>query len=287
VSRIGFLLAGLVILGGCQSPPTKVREVQTREFNLLIDKTQRPIELHEGMVVLDARSAFDHGLNRVENSLHFPPENVRESSASGEPLKDPRQLALRLSLLGIQPLTPVVVLGYGLRGQGEEAQVAWALVYMGVQDVQVAGVDLFRKAWTQHPSAPAKNTDLWKANPRLDLKLSKSEFLPLMEDAKGRREKRIVILDVRSPAEFLGKGSLAVPDVGAINIEWKEFFTAHGRPDPAIKAKLKGVDILPTDRVIVIDDKGQRSAAVAYALLALGFERVQNVSVGWRGVLAR
>lgn len=281
----GIWLA-LALLSGCVAQPTKISETQKREFDLLVDKSSRPIELTDQTVILDARSSFDYGLNRITNSIHFPWDNLAETTLSGEVMKDARKAALRLSLNGIEPHTPVVVVGYGTRGDGADGRLAWSLLYMGVQDVQMTVIETFRKNLTPNASAPAKNVAVWPVNPRENMQVGKTDFVKLSQDPKGRLESRTWIIDVRTDKEYFNKaGSGNAPDINAINVPWAEFYNAKGRPDVKVKARLEAVGILPSDRVILISNKGVRSGAAAYALLALGFTRVQNFTSGWNSLL--
>lgn len=278
----------LLLMTACQMTPTKVGESSRREFSLLVDKTKKPLVITEGTVVLDARSSFDYGLNRVENSLHLSWESLAENSQTGEVLRDKRKLATRLSLLGLQPTTSVVAVGYGLNGKGEEGRLAWTLLYLGFQDVQVAAIELLRNNLTQKPTPPPQNVPVWPVNPREGLQIGLKEFEELAANPKLRREKKIFFVDVRSQSEYFNKTPTKrgpAPDLNALNIEWKEFYTAMGRPNPAIAAKLLQLGIAPTDRVIIFSEKGVRSGAAAYALLALGFTRVQNFTGGWNQFL--
>lgn len=280
--------AAVVLITGCQMAPTKVGETQKREFDLLVDKTQRPIELTEQTVVLDARSNFEYGLNRVQNSVHFPWDALAETTQGGEVLKDLRKAALKLSLQGLQPGTPIVVVGNGPRGRGEEGRLAWTLLYLGFQDVQVAALETFRKNWTQSPSPQRQNVPVWPVHPRAEMQMAKTDFVKLSKDPKGRMEKRIFIIDVRSGSEYANRATTKAgpaPDINAMHMEWKEFFTENGRPHRAVKTKLQSLGITPNDRIILISNKGVRSGAVAYALLALGFSRVQNFTAGWNSLL--
>lgn len=279
-------VALMILLTGCVAQPTKVVETEKREFDLLVDKTMRPLELHDATVVLDARSNFDYGLNKISGSYHFPWENLAEDRVTGEVMRDPRKAGLRLSLAGLQPNTPIVVVGYGPRGQGEEGRLAWSLLYFGFQDVQVAGIAMFRKNWTPNPSPPAQNVPVWQVNPRTELQVSIPEFKKLMEDPKGRMQTRTFIIDVRGEKEYFNRGKgKSTPDINAIHMDWKEFYTSEGRPNPAVKAKIQSLGIAPTDRIIMVSTHGVRSGAAAYALLALGFSRVQNFTRGWNSVL--
>ena len=285
-----LLVVLFLIMTACQTTPTRVGESRQREFSQLIDKTKKPLVLTERTVVLDARSSFDYGLNRVQNSLHMPWENLAESSQTGEVLRDHRKIAVRLALLGLQPTSAVVAVGYGLNGKGEEGRLAWTLLYLGFQDVQVAGIELLRKNLTQQPSPPAQNVPVWEVNPRPELQVGLSDFKSLAANPKLRREQKIFFVDVRSQSEYLNKIPTKhgpAPDLNSINIEWKEFYTAMGRPNARIVGKLGQLGIQPADRIILFSEKGVRSGAAAYALLALGFTRVQNFTGGWNEFLKK
>lgn len=276
----GALLA--LVFVGCQTAPTRVIETSQRPLEVLVDKAQRPIQLDEHTTVLDARPAFEYGLSRVANSLPFPWENLAENARTGELLRDPRRAELRLSLLGLEPQKPVLIIGQGLAGQGEEGRLAWNLLYLGFKDVQVASIDLFRAALTRNPSPPPANAPLWKSQPRAELLIDKETLVKLARDPKGRREARVFLIDVRSEKEYLrpAKSKKAPLDFQITNIEWRHFYTREGRPNPEIRMQFKALGIEPGDRVILLSQRGVRSGAAAYALMALGFQNVQNFVSG-------
>lgn len=279
--RLALLLVFTLI--GCQQTPTKTTTTQTREFELVHAKTGKPLEIAGGLTaVLDTRPAFEYGLNRIENSIHFPWSNLAEKEDTAELLRDPRKAARRLALVGLNPATPVVVVGHGRQGAGEEGRLAWNLLYLGFRDVQVANVTYFRKNWTQNNSAPPENVPEWDASPRAELSVGTDEFRRLAADPRGRLDKRIWLIDVRSPREYMAKDT---PNVGALNVEWKEFYKEDGRPDPAIRAKLEAVGVKASDQVVLVSQRGVRSAAAAYALTALGFPHARNLLGGWRGLV--
>lgn len=275
------------VLAGCQLTPTKEGAgTQRREFDVLVDRAEKPLVIGEKTAVLDARKSFDYGLNRIEGSLHLPWESLAESAASGEELRDPRKAGLKLSLMGLEPGSQVIVVGYGPLGAGEEGRVAWSLLRLGFQDVQVATADMFRKNWTQRPSAPRENVPAWPVNPRADLQIELEEFRKLAFDLKSRVADKIFVLDVRSEKEYFNRADAkSAPDIQAMNVPWTEFYTAKGRPNPKLAARLQALGIAPGDRVILISNKGVRSGAAAYALLALGFKHVQNFTGGWNLLL--
>ena len=282
-----FILAAIVsacfFLSACQLAPTKTSEHERRELSPLIEKTSRPLEITDKTVVLDARSAFDYGLNHIGNSIGFAWENLAENASTGEVMRDNHKAALRLSLVGIDPKTPVVVVGYGSNGGGEEGRLGWNLLYLGLQDVQVSDVDTFRKAWTQKPTPAPANAPVWKAAPHAAYVIGKKAFLKLALDAKSQMKNRTQIVDVRSAGEY-AKESPQKIDISTLHIPWKEFYTATGRPDPNLKKKILALGIREDDRIVLVSNYGVRSGAAAYALMALGFTHVENFTGGWRSL---
>jgi thiosulfate/3-mercaptopyruvate sulfurtransferase len=264
--------------------PTKVKISQQREFEVVISKSTKPLVLTENTVVLDARPAFDYGLNRVQGSHHFRFENLAETSQSDELMKDRRRLAQRLALLGLTPQTPIVVVGNGPQGDGSEGRLAWTLLYLGFRDVQTASVEMFRKNLTQNITAPPKNAQPAEIETHVAMVTRTEDFRRLAKNPKERLENRIWIVDVRSEKEYLkqGGGTEENPDVGALNIEWKQFYTKLGRPDPSIKKRMQALGIRDSDRLTLVGEGGKRSSAAAYALISLGFNRVENFPKGWR-----
>lgn len=266
--KIWLPLISLAITTACQMAPTRVSESSQRSA--------------EPSVVLDVRSAFDYGLNRVEGSLHFPWESLAESAHSGELLRDQRKAGLRLSLLGVDKASSVLVVGNGpARGSGEEGRLAWNLLYLGFKDVQVASIDNFKNLLTQRPTPPPANGTVWVPEPKSDLLISKSDFLSLMKDKKAKGA-HIIVIDVRSRKEFSDRRVLS--DAGVINIEWSKFYKPDGRPNQDFKQILTEWGINPKDRIVVISNRGVRSAAAAFALLSLGYTQVQNFTGGYRSI---
>ena len=262
-----WLLCSLAfVVVGCQLEPTKINETQKRELVQVVEKAQKPLESTEETVILDARSAFDYGLDRVRNSISFQWENLSENSRTGELLRDRNQAVTRLSLIGLTPTTPVIVLGYGPLGQGEEGRLAWTLLYYGFQDVQVSSISAFRHSMTQEPTPPPKNVLRWTLNPHPEMMLS-PEGLNRLDHA--------ILIDVRSEKEYLAGTANAAANIKVLNIEWRKFYTAPGRPDLHFRKELAAVGVHPEDQIVVKSDRGVRAAAAAYALLAMGFPHVQ------------
>ena len=100
------------------------------------------------------------------------------------------------------------------------------------------------------------------------------------------------IIDVRAEAEYLGKDTSSyyaknAPDLGAINISFKQFFNSDGSVNIAIKERLESVGILNSQKIYIIDDLGVRSAAVTLALRELGYLRSANFAGGYRYLMGQ
>jgi hypothetical protein len=106
----------------------------------------------EGAVSLDVRGAFAFGLQRVRDSQGFG-WNERD-------LKDKNGFVRRLSLLGVEPSRPVVIVVDAAslsRGQ----QLALELKRFCVRSVMVVDFEQLRSWWTKDPSVPPKNGRIW------------------------------------------------------------------------------------------------------------------------------
>jgi thiosulfate/3-mercaptopyruvate sulfurtransferase len=258
--------------------------------DVLLEKSSHPISLTESTVVIDVRSSFDYGLNHVNNSVHLPWSGLAENESTGELLRSPREASVRLALKGIHPGVPVVVVGNGGKGEGEEGRLAWTLLYYGFKDVQVANIETLKSSMTVYPSPPTENARLWQVPSKDEMTISEENFKEFIMTPAKRKGAKISVLDVRSPKEYFNKssktkGMKAQPDIGAMNIEWKEFYTADGRPNIAMRAKLQSLGIELGDQIVVLSNRGVRSSSVSYALIAMGFTNVRNFVGGWRKLM--
>ena len=282
IRAVGAALIALTFLG-CQNVPTRVSERQTRPFEAVVDKSHRPIAMTDATVILDVRSAFDFGLNHIENSLRLRWEDLSDHPATGDVTQDLHRAATRLGLAGLTPKTPTLIVSPGGDARIEAGRLAWTLLYLGFEDVQTASLTTLKKYATQKVSAPPQNAPSWEAGKRRELQVLPEEFAAMALDPRTRLERKIWILDVRSEAEYLGKSAPAVPNIGTMNMPWSEFYDAEGRPSRKINKRLKDLGINQTDRVWLISQKGVRSGAATYALIASGFTQAHNVLEGWRG----
>ena len=286
-----FFLASLAAVGlvACQTQPTKVTETPIISFDKLSQQMAAPMKITKDMVVVDVRSFFDYTMAHIPNSINLSWEEFSqvEGAAPGLLKKDLALLTRHLALKGIGPESRVLVVGKGLHGQGEEGRMAWTLFYLGVPQVQIAGIENFYKMLTNVKSTPLKNVKPWQPKTADVVLTSRNELLNAAMNPPKTVTQKIHILDVRSKKEYFhrkgkefGK-SYQTPNMKMMHIQWKEFFSANGQVQFNLKNKLLGVGVGINDRILVISNKGIRSGAVTIALLAMGFKRAANYTGGY------
>jgi thiosulfate/3-mercaptopyruvate sulfurtransferase len=282
--KIVFLF--FLLLTSCQTIKTKI--FQTNSFRVK-DEYKEKIELNSQTVVLDARPAFDYSLSHIPGSV-----NVRwdEFTQHQEPYRgvfesDLYFHARRLARLGITPDTPVIVVGRGQQGGGEEGRVAWTLKYLGVKNVQFVHIDFFERPNSKEEPAPRENAPSWKPELNESLLANKKDMLKLITAKRDANSP--LILDVRPEQEYLGKGSSQyskkAPDIGAINIPWREFINSQGLVNFELKDRLHAVGLTPERKIITISDRGVESALVTMALRQMGYNAA-NYAGGYSELLA-
>lgn len=281
-----------LILLGCQTPsPTRVTETQMIDLKELSEQMNGPIKIDEDLVVIDSRSRFDYTMAHVRGSIHlswdelgpiqpiFSPENLQKTTLSVQ------RLVNRLALMGIHPSARILILGKGLKGNGEEGQLAWALLYLGINKIQIADIESLARLLTNVETSPRKNAESWVASFHSSLMADRDEVLSAAVK-KSSEKSKVHLIDVRSKKEFFHKdarnSTYQYPELNALNIEWKEFFQADGRPNLKMRDRLRATQIQLSDRIIVISEKGGRSAAVTMALLAMGFKQAANYLGGYQ-----
>ncbi len=270
--KVALLLTGI----GCQQMPTKVTvEEPVQAYTV----TAEDLKKTNG-IIIDARPAFEFNIAHTPGAINISWQDFSQQDArvKGVLQKDTFSLARRMALIGIDPETPVIVLGKGSAGQGEEGRVAWTMKYLGIKNVYTLNASAFREQ-NNNPNKQAplvKNKPYWKPvvdeNMNVDLKTFKEKVLV-----------QTIVIDVRSNNEF------SLPQVvrqkwktsKVYNLPWSDFFKKNGLVDSAILARLNELGIQKADEIILISNQGVRSGAVSYALKELGFKKPLNFSGGY------
>lgn len=284
---LASIAALIFILVGCQLAPTKTKDSRTVPRESFAKGHLKPVEISDKTVLLDARAAFEYGLSHVPGSVRVGWEDFTEggSQRSGILVHDLNKAAKKLALLGITKDTPVVVIGKGREGSGEDGRLAWTLHFLGVKNVQTVHIAYFRSKLTQSETEPRENAADWKADPRDSELIPLEEIKKIMVTRTPHDEKKLQLIDVRSQEEYFAKstdGSTYLsPEMPAVNVPWSEFIDHMGRPDPKIMQKLKAIGIGENDRILLISQKGARSAAALMALYELGYRNVAHFNGGY------
>lgn len=282
-----FLLIMALLVASCSLAPTKVYESRGGFSQILQDKAARPIQIQDNTVVVDARSSFDFTMAHYPDAIALRWDEFTQKSSGfpGRLITDLELIKERLRVSGLHPEKPVVVVGYGVKapGDGEAARVAWMLLYLGFQDVQIVGESVLQMTSNVVRTPPKANAADWAVQPKGSMLAQKEEVKnAVLKPQTGAN--KVHLIDVRSKTEYFEKRGIgqgySLPDMGAIHIEWREFLTAEGRPNLAIKNELNGIGISKDSRIVVISNQGLRSTAVAYLLTAMGFTNVATFSDG-------
>ncbi len=268
-----FCVGFLFFLLGCQTPETQVYTRSSVPYAINLKKISEPLEIKEHTVILDARKYFDYSMAHLEGSYHLDWQDFCDSSQRllCRFKKDLFTEARRLARMGIGPHSEVIVVGYGTKGLGEEGRLAWTLFYLGVSKVQFVSMDYFRGRITHEQSHPLKSVPVWKPDLVHQVRVTKKQLLNYIKNLAQFKD--IVLLDVRTENEYLGRSSKGYryPNLGAMNVKWTEFLTDQGRPNPEILPHLKAIGVTPQKRIVTLSDHGLRSSVVTMALLQMGY----------------
>lgn len=174
-----FLIAliGALFLTGCQLSQTKVTTETTFAPKAASAESDQVFitELKKrGAILVDARSPFVSGLNRIPGAqnLWWEDLTVKNSAGVRKMHSDLFSLARRLALKGIAPGTPVVLVGDRSASSAQDGRLAWMLSYIGIKEVYVLDVSRFRVATMNlQESVPVVPAPVWLPEAPKDLLL--------------------------------------------------------------------------------------------------------------------
>jgi thiosulfate/3-mercaptopyruvate sulfurtransferase len=284
-----FLILFLTgFLFSCQTSPTKVFS-ETLPPDKLFGSSEESLKkfLSQKPVVLDAREPLDFSVSHPPGAISVQWREFSQTGGAerGWLLEDDFAAARRLSLWGIDPETPVLVVGYGPKGHGEEGRIAWMLKYLGVKDVQMADWKVVRSTIPREEGSP-QNKPIWKPKVKDDYVGTWKEF---QEDIlhgpppiSGARMKALqmnaasstaigpeyVLLDVTDKADH----GVVFPPITLIKrIFWKDFITEQGLPDQHARKYLEDNHITKNKVIYVISENGLSSSTVTFILREWGY----------------
>jgi 3-mercaptopyruvate sulfurtransferase SseA len=251
----------------------------------------RTAEITSETVVLDVREPFAFATSHIQGSHWVDPNIFRneKSRFKGALPEDALDVTRKLARMGIGPNTPVVVVGKGWGGHAEEGRLAWLLNHYGVKHVTVAVPAYFKAKMTTDTSPDRKAVPWWDPEVKSAQVVGAKELREIV--ARPHKLKQIRVLDVRLERDYLGQEGFGlkrpVPELGALNVPWKEFIDQWGRPNASIVAKLADVGITKNDNLVLISGFGFESALALMVLQELGFTSVAHVPAGLDEILTK
>lgn len=275
-----LLIAAVFLVFGCQHKPTKVVSEEPVIGGGLT--AERLMKGHP--VILDVRPSFEFNLAHIPGAINVRWEDFSQQNpkSRGLLLADLFAVARRLSLVGIDPQTKVLVVGKGPQGMGEEGRIAWTLKVLGVQEVYTLLHTSYREMNTHREAPLTQNKPYWKPQVQETLSVDAKSFKSLVSSVPSP-EKSVVVVDVRSSQEFSLRNLTQSKGVKApvVNIEWREFFDDKGLPRKDVENILASKGISRSSNILFISNHGVRSGAATYALQFLGYQSVSNFSGGY------
>lgn len=263
-------LAFLISLG-CQQKPT----VGVTEGGILLEDRDYRQAIQADAVLFDTRSPFEFNTNRVPGSINLIPSDFVVKL-------DPLDAARRLSLYGVAPETPVVILG---DGSGDDARLAWEFVQLGLKNIETLKISVFRTL-NARIEPPKRNVPIWKPESQHG-EMTKKEFLAhlkagLQTSSQAREaaiqssaaakalQDRILVIQIQGKEESLEKFTNVFERVFETNVP---LFDDRG----LLKANDEWVQYLKRfNQVYLIDSSGQRFGR-AFALTQWGAQSLYLV----------
>ncbi|MEQ1664446.1 MAG: rhodanese-like domain-containing protein [Bdellovibrionales bacterium] len=288
---IYFAVLVLSFQAACVQVPTKIYTNEEFDTSILARGLKSKIVVDENTFIIDARSDFEFAIAHFPQAIHLSWSDFtdaqeiirreRGTAALGRVKKDIDPILRRLALYGLSLDSKIIIVGKANKGDASEGILAWMFLYLGFKNVQTAQIDTLGIRYSNLLNSPKPNVLPWEAKIRHSLVASRDE---IKSAAISKHDDKVHIIDVRSKDEYFNKNSklqYQMPDIRAIHIEWKEFYSNDGRPNQGIRKQLESVNISRNDRILVISNRGLRSAAATYALLALGFSKAANYDGGY------
>lgn len=242
----------------CQTDPTRItedREVKTKAAQELLAKN---------VILLDARPPFYVAAEPIKQAIPVQWRDFVTRQAPFENHLEPDLFfhARRLARMGIGPDTPVIVLGRGGHGEGEEGRLAWTLRYMGVKDVKFMTTDEFRFPNQINPPPDRSAVPMWKPEIVGDLSIENKDFLAGLK--AGDQFSIVEVADRNAPV----RPKIDIPKGLRTEIVWGKL--SGLKPEARTKAlqEILGQRIAP---IVVIDNDGVKAASATLWLRDAGY----------------
>lgn len=248
-----------LFLVACVNGPTTTSESDASLLQRAyeFEKSSRPIKITPESIVLDVRAFFDYQLLRIPGSLYTDANSFSLRRLHGDDLEEAGvKMARRFALMGVNPFSHVVVVGYGAKGKGEEGSVALTLLALGVERVQVGTFDSFKKLASNKQAQPPANKRYWE--PRMVTSVtcpSHSTTDGFVIDVSGKSSGPINVATDKRLATLVR--------------DWKDFVNPDDfSPNYRVRDQLKGNELDENSLIMV---RGQQAPLVVFSLLQMGY----------------
>lgn len=236
------------------------------------------------IVPVDVRPPQFFAQGHIPGAVNLPIFSL-SNSASGPPA--PGQVAQRLAAAGVARETHVVAYDDG--ESPDAAQLFWLLSYVRHPRASVLDGGITKWAhegrdW-EYADRPRAPVDYRVGQPDLSVLARVGDVRSAIEAPDA------VIVDVRSPAEYLGLQWTArrnghIP--GAINIDWHGNI-ARGTDEVAsllseedLRRLYETASVTPDKRIVVYCQTGSRASETFMVLKELGYPNVASYVPGWQ-----
>ncbi len=255
------------------------------DFPLILEVEQLEQNLHdENLLLVDLSQGATYVQYHIPTAVYLDYAwIVRIEHPRMGLLPDPAQLTNVLGSLGITPETHVVT--YDDEGGGRACRFLWTLEAAGHKRFSLLNGGL--RAWSNEGHEISSR--ICYPTPgefQVDMDFSGVATRQFILDNLSNDE--VVLLDVRSPAEFKGEKVFAqrgghIP--GAVNIEWTEAMDKERelrlKPEAELRSMLESRGITQDKTVVVYCQTHHRSAHTYIMLKSLGYQRVKGYPGSW------
>ncbi|MFQ5994046.1 MAG: sulfurtransferase [Acidiferrobacterales bacterium] len=252
---------------------------------LLIEPTELQDQLdRDDLLVVDLCRPEVYMRSHIPSAVHLEYSQIvaPQPPAMGM-LPNAEQLAAALGALGLTPDTHVVA--YDDEGGGLASRLLWTLDVVGHTHASLLDGGLH--AWAaEHRPLSSESVNRKQTKYAVTLNegpvANKDYVLARLEDPD------VVLLDTRSPAEYNGSSQRAargghIP--GAINFDWVNAIdqsrSLRLKPQPALRAALTSLGVVPDKEVITYCQTHHRSAHTYMVLKTLGYPRIKGYPGSW------
>lgn len=258
--RLWFWVVVFAVLTSCALGPTTVSEsdLSVLERSFQFERMNRPVKFTADTVVFDVRSFFDYQIASLPGAIHldykeFSPHFFFEQDFQ----EKATTLARRLALKGITPFSHIVVMGYGVKGKGEEGDVGLTLLALGIERIQLVSEAAVKSQFVTKKRAPHANQRYWE--PRVVGALFCSPHV--------RNDSGFVLNVDKKDKQYAG----FTQRLASVNTDWIQFVNRDDfSPNYSVKKVLAKQDINESSPIMV---RGHHAALVTFNLVQLGYHQ--------------